>query len=497
MAKKKEIKIVDLNQHNIFVEPEKNESSHTEEQKEFIFYKGTSSIILASVAGSGKTFATIERVKFLLESGVEPSRILLISFTNAATKEIIKRLNREDVAVSTIHSFCAKVLTRLKKGKAIVSFFDFINWYKNTQKPSKNSPYEDIEDFNDTVENLYEEFSFYESKIAAYKLQKADNIGMLKAPLFYALYQQFLFETKSRDFSDMLIEVRNLFQEDRNLSLFKNKYDHIFLDEYQDTSSIQMQILLYLNAKQYYLCGDVFQAIYGYSGTSCKKIEEMLKTRRKTLQMNLTKNFRSDKLIIENSNKFSDLIAVPNSVDEGTVNRNIIYTMDQFLEILNTTKGEIAVLVRTNAVIRKLEWELLKRKVPIRYFNYLTKDDIGNYNKDNINFSLQQKLDSIKQYFDNSIPALLSFIKANENSRRFITSIHKSKGREFETCIVVNSIDYDVLEENDILDKLSTKQLKKISFNPADEEDTEAKCVHYVAVSRSKHNLYYMVYDLI
>ncbi len=493
MAKKKEVKIVDLNQSSLFGS-EKKINSFTEEQDTFIHFKGNESIILASTAGSGKTFATVERVKFLLESGVDPSRIILFSFTNAATKEMIKRLGREDVEIRTIHSFCGKVLVRLKKNKGIVSFFDFINWYKTTQKPSKNSPHEDIEDFNAAVESLYEDFAFYESKIAAYKLQKADNIPC-KAPLYWNLYQNFLFETKSRDFSDMLIDVRNLLQEDRNLSIFKNQYDHIFLDEYQDTSSIQMQILLYLNAKQYYLCGDKYQAIYGYANTSCSKIESMLKARRKTVVMNLTKNFRSDKAIIENSNKFSNLVAVPHSENEGYRNTDIIYTIDRLIEILDTTKGEIAILVRTNSVIRKLEFELLKRKVPMRYFNYITKGDIDSYHKDNMNYATQQKFDALKGYFDNSVTALLAFIKSGEESKRFITSIHKSKGLEFETCIVVNSIDYAVLEENDILDKLNDKQLAKISFNPSDEEDLEPKCVHYVAVSRSKHNLYYMVFD--
>ena len=85
--------------------------------------------------------------------------------------------------------------------------------------------------------------------------------------------------------------------------------------------------------------------------------------------------------------------------------------------------------------------------------------------------TLAVKYNIIKKYFDNSVTALLAFIKSGENSKRFITSIHKSKGLEFDTCIVVNSIDYAVLEENDILDKLNDKQLAKISFNPSDEED--------------------------
>jgi len=492
MGKKKKVEVSE-NQVPLFLTEEETVlSTTTEEQVCFIETKTKDSIILSATAGSGKTFSSVERLKFLLSNGVDPSKIIFFSFTNAATKELKKRIGREDVDIRTIHSFCGNVLSRLQKGKSIVSFFDFIDWFKKNYKP-KGVGYEEMMEFEELVSSIYDEAQYIESSIGTHKLQKADGIKS-KVPEYFSLYQQFLFETKSRDFSDMLIEVRDLFNEDRNLNIFKNKYDYIFVDEYQDTSSIQMQILLKLNAKYYYLIGDRNQSIYNYSGASCEKIESMLKARRNTVHMNLTKNFRSDKVIVENSNKHSSLLAVPHSQEDGYINKKILHKIDDLIDVLSG-KGEVAVLVRTNKIIKKLEEELLKRNVPIRYFNYITSHDIESYHKDKMSNQTKHKFENIKKHFDDSMTKLFAFLKSCEDSKKFITSIHKSKGLEFETCVVVNSISRDILEENDLLRHLSKKQLDRVSFDPDDEEGSESKNIHYVAVSRSKHKLFYMIYD--
>ena len=77
---------------------------------------------------------------------------------------------------------------------------------------------------------------------------------------------------------------------------------------------------------------------------------------------------------------------------------------------------------------------------------------------------------------------------------KFVTTIHKSKGREFHTCVVVNSIAPELLEQNPNFYKLTKKQIAQISFDPDDDDDVEPRNIHYVAVSRSKHKLYFMVY---
>jgi len=246
-----------------------------------------------------------------------------------------------------------------------------------------------------------------------------------------------------------------------------------------------------------FIANEVFthNSIYSYSGANCKKIEELLTTRRKTDTFNLSVNFRSDINIIENSNKYSDLKATPHSKKDGDVDKGIIYTIDQLQDMLSGP-GEIAMLVRTNAAIRKLELELLRRQVPMRYFNFITKADMKDFKSGKMRPQTQSKFNRVKKYFEGSENAVYAFIMASEDSKKFATSIHKSKGLEFDTCIVVNSISPDELEENGLMDKLTDKQFKKISFDPSDEGDKEANNIHYVAVSRSKHKLHFMVFDV-
>lgn len=466
---------------------------YTAEQQTFVTYEGDMSIVLAATAGAGKTYSCVQRLKELLKRGVDPSRMIFFSFTKAATEELQHRIGSSDIKITTIHAFCLGILAKTGKYKNIATFYDFIQWFQDKYRPKPGADQATRDFYFDTIGTLYEDSEFLSSSIAAFKLQSADGIKCL-VPSYIVEYNKFLKETRSRDFSDMLIEVRDLFREDKWLKIFRGQYDYIFVDEYQDTSTIQLQILLSLNAKYYYLIGDRNQSIYGYSGANCTKLEEMVKSRRDTLEMSLSVNFRSDKKIVENSNKYSSLKAIANSTEEGFVDSNLMISLDELVEVLQFPE-QVAVLVRTNDVIKKIETALLKRKVPIKYFNFITPTDVKNFHKGEIHASLKNKLSKVKDYFENDAD-VIHFIEHHKSSNKFVTTIHKSKGREFDTCVVVNSIAPEVLSKNPNASKLSKKQLEKISFDPFNEDEIEPRNIHYVAVSRSKHKLYFMIYGV-
>lgn len=475
---------VDSSQLSLLAEVEG--PKYTEEQQKFVTYDGDKSIILAATAGAGKTFSCVQRLKELLKRGVDPSKIIFFSFTKAATEELQTRIGNDEIKITTIHAFCLSILAKVGKFKNIVTFYDFIQWFQDKYKPKPGATSEERDFYFDTVSTLYEDADYLSSSIAAFKLQSADGVKCM-VPSYIVEYNKFLRESKSRDFSDMLIEVRDLFREDKWLKMFRNQYDYIFVDEYQDTSTIQLQILLSLNAKYYYMIGDRNQSIYGYSGANCDMLEKMLKERRETEEMSLSVNFRSDKNIVENSNKYSSLKAIANSQESGFVDNNVMLKMDELVEILQLPE-QVAVLVRTNDVIKKMEMMLLKRQVPMKYFNFITSTDIKHFKKGEVHQALKRKLAMLKDYFD-SEHDIIHFIERHKNSNKFITTIHKSKGREFETCVVVNSIAPTMLENYN----LTKKQLDKISFDPEDDENIEPRNIHYVAVSRSKHKLYFMM----
>lgn len=503
MGKKKGI-LINENQQDLFegTPHAKNRGvEYTKEQELFINYEENKSVILAACAGSGKTFSCVQRLKTLVERGVDPNKIIFFSFTKAATEELRERVESagilvrekvsqgEGVTITTIHAFANSLLARMGKFKGVATFYEFMNWFKQEHKPSSHATREVKEAYAELIANMYEDADQISSAIGAFKLQSADNI---KAPIpeFFNDYKTFLRLQKKRDFSDMLIEVRDLLRENVWLKKFRGHYDYIFIDEYQDTSTIQLQTLLSLNAKYYYMIGDRNQSIYGYSGANCTKLEEMLKKRRDVKEMSLSVNFRSDESIVENSNKYSSLTAVANSKESGYVDKRIMLKMDELVELLKQP-GEVVVLVRTNAIIRKLEKELLRRQVPMRYFNFITEDDIKAFKKDDISAHLRGKLNNFKPAFENDAQ-VIAFIERFKSSQKFVTTIHKSKGREFDECVVINSIAPEVLQECGIYDKLGKKRLERVSFTDKDEE---SRNIHYVAVSRSRHKLHFMIYE--
>lgn len=486
MKIKRKRKVKDHSQTNLL--DQIDQAGLTEEQGKYSFYDQNKSIILMATAGSGKTHSSVHRLKYLLQKGVDPKRIIFFSFTKAAVDELKKRVGNPDVRITTIHAFCLSVLLRAGRKKEITNFYSFIDWYKNSYKPGPGSSIEDRMRFQEIISEMFENSELISSQISSFKLQMADNIKT-KMPDYFLEYERFQKSNGARDFSDMLIEVDELFKQDKWLNLFKDKYDYIIIDEFQDTSTIQLRILLKLNAKNYYMIGDTFQSIYGFGGTNHKKLISMLSENREVETMSLTKNFRSDIAIIDNSNNYSDLKAHPKSIEVGNVDYDVIFTIRDLQNILDEN-DEVAVLVRTNKIIKQMELAFLHKKYPMRYFNYITETDISNFKSGNVHHMLKRKMhDLVKIY--GSEESIIQFIEMNRDSKKFITSIHKSKGREFDTCVVVNSIAPEILKANSIV--LPKKEFKKVSFE-YDDEDREEQNIHYVAVSRPKHKLYFMLY---
>jgi superfamily I DNA/RNA helicase len=248
--------------------------------------------------------------------------------------------------------------------------------------------------------------------------------------------------------------------------------------------------LLKLKAKTYHLIGDRNQSIYSFTGSNCLAIEKLLKEEKPTLEYSLSKNFRSDMNIVEHSNNYSSLKAVANSEKPGNVWLKLIEEND----VLDMMKEkDVVLLVRTNSVIRQLEERFLIKKIPMRYHNIFTNDELQIIrDKKGVTPQLNRKLKRILPEFGRG-SELIKFIDENSDNKTFITTIHKSKGREFPTCVIVNSLSPDIIKYNGL--ELDDKELKSLSFNPEDPEDNEAKNVHYVAITRPKHELYFMMYD--
>ncbi len=470
---------------------EKTKNKYTEEQLSFINANIKSNIILRATAGSGKTFSAVERVRYLISQGVDPSKILFFSYTKSAVEEFRSRLQNDEIKITTIHAFCQGMLSKMKKFKKVVEIYEFISWYKEKNRPKPSASNELKIKFYELLNDMYENAQYISAEITSFKLQSAEGIKC-KKPNFIDEYNKFKKETKTRDFSDMLIEIRDLLKENKWLVMFRNKYDYILIDEFQDTSAIQMDILLKLDAKYYTLIGDIGQSIFGYSGANAFRVMDMLKKRRQVDEMTLSINFRSSISIVENSNNYSTLKAIPSKTEQGVVNKKIM-KFENFMKMIDNY-SEIVILCRTNNVIKEIEREFLVKKYPMNYKNYFSESEIEGIKKGNISVTTQNKITYVLPVFGN-VENIINFIESNRESRKFLLTIHKSKGLEFDNCVVVNCFAPDLLEFNNVKN-LTDEQKKKYSFDPDDEEDFESKNVFYVAITRPKNSLHFMAYKI-
>jgi superfamily I DNA/RNA helicase len=473
---------------------EKNntESTFTEEQKLFIEFNKKQSIILNAAAGSGKTRVCTERLNFLLRNGVDPSKIIFFSFTVGAVQELKNRIQNDNVKITTIHSFCQSNLAKFGKYKKAVTFYDFIVWYKEKFKPKINSHKEEKTTFYEEMANLYDNSEYISAEISAYKLQTFEGIKT-KMPDYFIQYCTFLKESKGRDFSDMLIELRTLLKENKWLKLFKGQYDYVYVDEAQDVSIAMMDVLLMLNAKYYSLILDPNQSIFGYSGSNCNAVIDLLKKRRDCIEMNLSINFRSAKEIIEHSNNYSFLKAIPFWKDkEGYIDKTLL-SFDNVMEILKK-QNETVILARTNAALREIEKRLLINKIPFRYTNYFSQRELDEIKSEEIHtVNLKHKINSVLPSFNGDLKQLIEFIEKNKAETNRAKTIHKSKGEEYESVILFNCISPEIIKLNNI--HLNDEERKYLSFINNNDEDFESKNVFYVGITRSIKNLYFSLID--
>lgn len=235
----------------------------TKEQLAFIKHSGPDSVILSATAGSGKTASATGRLMWLLNQGVRPEKIIYFSFTNDAVDELRSRIKNDKIEITTIHSFCARVLGKSKKFKPLAETAMFPNWFKKKYKPKKKSTIEDRLFYDRACRKLDNDLQKIMSDISKYKLTLAEG-KKDRLPSFFKQYQRFLIETRTRDFADMLTDTLHLTTYKSWENNWEYKYQYVFVDEYQDTSALQMKILLALRAQKYHLIGDRNQSIYGF-----------------------------------------------------------------------------------------------------------------------------------------------------------------------------------------------------------------------------------------
>ena len=351
-------------------------------------------LLITAGAGSGKTKVLTCRIAHLLEKGVSPYRILAITFTNKAAKEMRERVEKlvgaraESMWLSTFHSFCAKLLRFEIDGKfgytrnfTIYDATDQMTLIKDCLKQmnldDKQFPPRSVLGTISSAKNALmdaHEFAgrandFYEEKVAE----------------AYTLYEKKLLENNAMDFDDLLrLAVRLLDEYSDVREKYQDRFQYILVDEYQDTNHAQYTLTKLLAAKWRNICvvGDADQSIYAWRGADIRNIMDFTRDYPDAASIKLEQNYRSTKTILQaanavinnNESRPKKNLWTENQTgnkiihyhaqteyDEADYVAGVIYNRH---EISQEPYGNMAILFRTNSQSRVLEEKLMRYAIP-------------------------------------------------------------------------------------------------------------------------------------
>ena len=351
-------------------------------------------LLIVAGAGSGKTRVLTFRIANLLEHGVPPYRILAITFTNKAAREMRERVDAligdaaQDVWLSTFHSFCARFLRmelehygRYAKNFVIYDAADSKGLIRECLKElnideKHTAPGAVQAHISDAKNRLLD--------VAAFTAQATDFFAEQVAKI-YALYQSKLQENNALDFDDLLMLTVELLTKNEELrTKYQKKFQYILVDEYQDTNGAQYAITKLLAAEHRNICvvGDADQSIYGWRGADMRNIMNFEKDYPKATVILLEQNYRSTKnilaaanAVIENNltrkkkelwtdNPTGDRITIYEGATEKNEASYIVREVERLHTMFHVKYGDIAVLYRTNAQSRNIEEAFYATGVP-------------------------------------------------------------------------------------------------------------------------------------
>lgn len=378
-----------------------------EPQREAVIATDGPSLIIAG-AGSGKTRVLTYRIAHLLKSGTRPGKILALTFTNKAAREMKERISAIVGATTarylwmgTFHSIFARIL-RVEAA--------------STGYPSDFTIY-DSADSKSLLRTIIKDFQLdektYKPNVAASRISAAKNslitpvayqqnsqimeydmsIRMPRIAEIYKEYERRCRLAGAMDFDDLLLKTNILFRDHKEvLEKYQHQFEYILVDEYQDTNFAQYLIVKNLAALHQNICvvGDDAQSIYSFRGARIENILNFQKDYPRHRIFKLEQNYRSTQIIVNAANSIiaKNKRQIPKNVfsknDPGRKIRVFTALTDNeegYLIANEISESRIrshylyqdyAILYRTNAQSRIFEEALRKRNIPYKIYGGLS-----------------------------------------------------------------------------------------------------------------------------
>ncbi|AOQ24559.1 ATP-dependent DNA helicase PcrA [Moorella thermoacetica] len=341
-------------------------------------------ILVLAGPGSGKTATLTHRIAYLLDQGSRPEGILAATFTNKAANELRNRLQNlvgniaQRIQAGTFHSLGLKILRRHHGALNLP-----VNFRVTTESEAAKLKLEamkqcsvDIKD-KECVSHINKRISLWKNSLVTPE-EAATWPNEREAADVYAAYQELLLQSALVDFDDMLYQTCLLFSKEP-AALAQWQFEHVLVDEYQDTNVAQDALMNYLSTTHgsIFAVGDANQSIYGFRGSQIGNILR-LQDSPGVRVYKLERNYRSTGVIlnaanvlIKNNYENSNLkLWTTNPIGSKITYFRCISATHQAnfiareIKKLNRPFGDYAVLARTNGELKDVESALLRNKIP-------------------------------------------------------------------------------------------------------------------------------------
>ncbi|MDE5601023.1 MAG: UvrD-helicase domain-containing protein, partial [Clostridia bacterium] len=352
-------------------------------------------ILVIAGAGSGKTRVLTARICHLIEMGVSPYNILAITFTNKAAREMQERIEKAigsaAVWTSTFHSMCARIL-RMDADK--LGYDKDFTIY--TEQESDRLVKRVLQDYPAADPKKHSEYLWHISRAKTMSMSPADYYHAIRQDVtdaneivqVYKRYEEELKRCNCLDFDDLLLKTAELFEGYPDvLEKYRNRFQYIHVDEFQDTNVLQYRLVKMLagGSGNLFVVGDEDQSIYSWRGAEIRNILDFTKTFPKAKVYKLEQNYRSTTSILKaannvikhNSNRnektlWSD-IKQDDSVEyyEAYSDRDEASQVARAIDLLKRSGAEyrgMAVLVRANSLTRQFEEEFNLHGIAYKVF---------------------------------------------------------------------------------------------------------------------------------
>lgn len=461
-------------EHNIVLNPQ--------QEKAVLTTKGAN--LLLAVPGSGKTTVIILRIgNMLYNQAVEPEEILALTFSVAAANDMKKRFLSifgkkfiKELNFKTIHSFCYQVIKDYEKLKNTKAF----SLCENNSHVIKRIYLELNNEYigEDTLREISREITYCKNMMLKKSDIEAINVVGCDFGEIYRAYESYKINNRLMDYDDMLIYSYHILKQNKSiLENIKSRYKYFNVDEAQDISVIQHEIIRLLVGSDgnIFMVGDEDQSIYGFRGAYPKALLDFKKTYKDAKVLLMEQNYRStkciaraaDRFIKQNKSRYDKSMFCVNEEGPKIQRRNLIDLKDQYEYVAELIKKEnkktsIGILFRNNESVIPVIDVLLKENISFSvrenrsgFFSHFVLDDIRAYCRFAKDFGDIDAFEKIYFKLDCYISKqMFEYVKAN------------FKGNVFNTLLGIPNL-YDsnikkILQRREQFEKLRTLKAKEV-----------------------------------